>query len=161
MAVKDSEIDFISSKINEIGYALFSSDLEPEFCLFNNVIKTIKTDSDGTIWFFTSCKAECIKSLTKDFFACLNYYQKGRDYRLYITGKASVVDTFDDMDDAEINSIQAVLIKFKIEKAEYFGYNTLHEISLKNWFRKYFDEIFLSNSYRLYDFSSYGQTKME
>lgn len=157
MAVKDIEIDFIQTKISEIGYALFSSDLDPEFCLFNNIIKTIKTDSEGTIWFFTSCKAECIKSLKGEFFACLNYYQKGKDFRLHITGKASIAETIEDMDDAEINSTQAVFIKFKIEKAEYFEYNTLHEISLKKRFKKYIDEIFFSNSYRLYDFSSSRQ----
>lgn len=159
MAIKDSDIIFIQTRINEIECALFSSDLESEFCLFNNVIKTIKTDSNGTIWFLTSCKAECIKSFRGEFFACLNYYQKGKDFRLNITGKATIEETIFDMDDAEIKSTGAVLIKYKIDKAEYFEYNTGHEISFKQRFKKYIDGFLFSNSHRLYDFSSSGHAQ--
>lgn len=154
MAVKDTDVNFIQTRINEIGCALFSNDLEPEFCLFNNVIKTIKTDSKGTIWFLTSCKAECIKSLKGEFFACLNYYQKGKDFRLHITGKASIAETIDEVNGLKINSTEVVLIKYQIDKAEYFEYKTAHDISLKKRFKKYIDGVLFSNSHRLYDFSS-------
>ncbi len=159
MVVKDSEINFISAKIDEIGYALFSSDLEPEFCLFNNIIKTLKT-SNGTIWFFTSCKAECITSLKGEFFASLNYYQKGKNFRLHVTGKASIAESMDDIAYTGVTNTQTVLIKYKIDKAEYFEYNTGREISFTKKLKKCFDSFLFPNSHRLYDFTSFGRARL-
>ncbi len=153
MAAKDSEIAFIQNKIMDISYAKFSTDLTPEFCLFTNVIKTIKSDSDGNIWFFTSCKGEYAKNINQEFFACLDYYQKGRNFYLRINGKASIAETAPDFADAQIAGNNNILIKCKITKAEYFENEQQYKLSARERLVKYISKLFYSNSHKIFDFS--------
>ena len=154
MAAKDSEIAFIQNKIMDISYAKFSTDLNPEFCLFNNVIKTLKSDSDGNIWFFTWCKGEYAKNINQEFFTCLDYYQKGRNSYLRITGKASITETDTDLAYAQIAGNNTVLIKCKIIQAEYFEYDYQYKMPVRERIIKYISGLFNSNSHRIFYFSA-------
>ncbi len=159
MAVKDSDLAFIQNKIMDIGYAMFSTNLNPEFCLFNNVIKTIKTDNDGNIWFFTSCKGEYAKNSIGQFFTRLDYYQKGRDFRLHIIGESSIVETGTDVDASEVDAVNTVLIKCKITHAEYVEFASTQNVSFKQKASKLINDFFFSQSYRQFDFSSSAHAK--
>lgn len=94
MTAKDSEIVFIQNKIMDIRYAKFSTDITPEFCIFNNVIKTIKFDSDGYIWFFTSCKGECAKNITGNFLLVLTTIKKGEIFIYILLEKHQLLKPF-------------------------------------------------------------------
>lgn len=154
MKDKGSDIAFIQEKIMDIGNAMFSTNLTPELYLFNNVIKTIKTDDDGNIWFFTSCKGEYAKNIIGLFFTRLDYYQKGRDFRLHITGESSIVETITDVDSSEIGANNIVLIKCKITYVEYVQYSITNNISFTKKASKLINDFFFSNSYRQFDFTS-------
>ncbi len=159
MTTKDSDITFIQDKIMDIKYAMFSNNLNPEFCLFNNVIKTIKTDSDGNIWFFTSCRGAYAKNTIGQFFTRLDYYQKGRDFRVHIIGESTIVETDTDVNAAEIDNSNIVLVKCKIMHAEYVEFNRPHNISFKQKASKFINDFFFSNASRQFDFSSPSPTK--
>src|SRR5665647_2040618 len=92
MLTKDDNLLFLENKIQQIKMAMFRAEIDSELQLPNNIISTIKTDSDGNIWFFTSCNGEYAKNIDKHFFAYLEYYQKGQDFRLRLSGKASIVE---------------------------------------------------------------------
>ena len=153
MVTKQSELSFIQNKIMDIRYAMFSPDLNPEFCLFNNVIKTLKTDSDGNIWFFTSCTSDCAKNIDGKFFTRLDYYQKGREFRLHIVGESSLAKTDTYADIAEVRNNNSVLIKCTITKAEYIEFSKPQKISFKHKITKLVADLFFSHTYRQFDFS--------
>ena len=119
MFTKDDNLLFLEDKIREIKMAIFKPEINTELKLPNSVISTIKTDSNGNIWFLTSCNGTYKKSIDSNFFAYLDYHQKGQGCRLRLSGKALIVE-----EDNEGNSPIAgadlsadaniVLIKFKI-----------------------------------------------
>jgi len=158
MLTKDENLLFLESKIQEIKIAMFKAEINSELQLPNNIVSTIKTDSEGNIWFFTSCNGAYAKNLDKNFFAYLEYYQKGQDFRLRLSGKASIVEGEEnDMNSsvatAPIKRGSIVLIKFKIINAEYFEHKPCINVSIKNKVKTFFTDIFIPNSHRMYDFS--------
>lgn len=153
MAAKGSEIVFIQNKMMDIHYAKFSTDLTPEFCLFNNVIKTLKSDDAGNIWFYTSCKGDYAKNINQEFFTSLDYYQKGRNYYIHVTGKSSIAETDGDLADAQIAENNTVLIKCKIIQAEYFECEPPNKRSVKGRLSKYINQSFFPRSKKIFDFS--------
>lgn len=159
MLTKDNNLLFLENKIQQIKMAMFRAEIDSELQLPNNIISTIKTDSDGNIWFFTSCNGEYAKNIDKHFFAFLEYYQKGQDCRLQLSGKASIVEGDSETETSsaiETNSPingSIVLIKFKILHAEYFENKSSVNISMKDKVKTFFTDIFIPHSHRMYDFS--------
>ena len=157
MLTKDENLLFLENKIQEIKMAMFKAETNSELQLPNNIVQAIKTDSHGNVWFFTSCNGAYVNNIDKNFFATLDFYQKGRDTRLRISGNASIVEG-DDADTASsIASRPAsgsiVLIKFKILHAEYFENKPVTNISIKEKVKTFFTDIFIPQSHRMYDFS--------
>ena len=158
MLTKDDNLLFLENKIQQIKIAIFRAEIHSELKLPNNIISTIKTDSDGNIWFFTSCNGEYAKNIDKHFFAYLEYYQKGQDCRLRLSGKASIVERDSETDTSAIEtnsfmSTHIVLIKFKILYAEYFENKHSAPISIKEKVKTFFTDIFIQHSHRIHDFS--------
>jgi len=122
----DSSLDFLREKIQDIKVALFRSEINSEISLPNNIVETISTDTEGNIYFFTSCKGQYASQIDKPFYAYLDYHKKGTDTRLCVSGKAVIVREEDDVaapenEDHGINSRSIVLVKMKIMQAEYYG----------------------------------------
>jgi Pyridoxamine 5'-phosphate oxidase like len=158
MLTKDDNLLFLENKIQEIKIAIFRPEINTELKLPNSIISTIKTDSDGNIWFFTSCNGEYAKNIDKHFFAYLEYYQKGQDCRLRLSGKASIIEGDSETGNSavETNSpvnTHLVLIKFKILYAEYIENRQSPPVSMKEKVKTFFTDIFIPHSNRKYDFS--------
>lgn len=155
---KDDTLLFLQNKIQEIKFAMFRAEMNTELPLPNNIISTIKTDSDGNIWFFTSCNGAYAQYLEKHFFAYLDYYQKGLDCRLRLNGKASIVEEGYNANETSTGSENSsgtdiVLIKFKILHAEYFENKPISVNSVKDKVKTFFTDIFIPHSHRVYDFT--------
>ncbi|HAZ92481.1 MAG TPA: hypothetical protein DCX70_03550, partial [Chitinophagaceae bacterium] len=86
MQYLDSNLEFLKERIKEIKIALFRSESYSELQLPNNVISTLQMDNDGNIWFFTSCAGDYADNVEKSFFASLDYYKKGTDCRIRVSG---------------------------------------------------------------------------
>src|SRR4051812_31204070 len=93
----DDNLCFLKEKIGNIKVALFKAEFNSELQLPNNIIQTLKVEDDGTIWFLTSCSGEHAKYIDRSFYASLDFYKKGTECRIYLSGKASIVE-----DDGEV-----------------------------------------------------------
>ena len=154
----DENLDFIKDRIKDIRIALFKSEINSELQLPNNIIQTLKVDEDGTVWFFTSCSGDYAKNLDKSFYAYLDYYKKGTDCRLQVSGVANIVEDENDMLSVSNYSRniagRLVLVKMKIMQAEYF--ETRPQVN-ESWFERMkmaVAQLFINPSHRVYDFTS-------
>ena len=140
MLTKNENLLFLQKKIGEIKIARFSAEIDAGLQLPNNIVSTLKTDSDGNIWFFSSCRGEHAKNIDQDFYAYLEYYQKGGAYRLRTGGRATIIhdETVPYYTKSKNSIDNLVLIRFKIMTAEYFEERSLHTSSLKTRVKDFF-----------------------
>jgi hypothetical protein len=116
----DTTLAFLKGKIEDFRIALFKAEIDSEIRLPNNIISTLKVDEDGYIWFYTSCNSNYATQVDKEFFAYLDYYQKGRDSRLRVSGRACIIEGCGS-DADKIESSKLLLLKMKMMHAEYSG----------------------------------------
>ena len=145
---KDDNLRFIQDKIQAFKMAMFRAEMDSELQLPNNIISTFKTDDEGNIWFFTSCNGAYANHFEQDFFAHLQYYQKGQDSCLRLNGRASIV-----RDEEEDNAITGnnsnlgigaiVLIQFKFLHAKYFENKQATYRYLKYKLTTFFNKLFI------------------
>ncbi len=132
MQPNDTTLSFLKEKIELIKVALFKAEIASVLRLPNNIINTLKVDDDGYIWFYTSCNGMYAHEIDKEFFAYLDYYQKGRDSRLRVSGRTCIVEGCD-ADAASVENSNVLLLKMKIMQAEYFGADAEKQ---QNWMNK-------------------------
>jgi hypothetical protein len=156
----DNNLDFIKQKINEIKIALFKSELSPELQLPNNIIKTLKVEDDGAIWFYTSSNGNHVKNINGSFYAYLDFQKKGGNYRLQVSGKAGIVKD----DDEGLYSIsnyakgsygKLVLIRMKIMQAEFFENKPADNIPWGEKIKKTVAHFFMAPLHRTFNFTEH------
>jgi hypothetical protein len=136
----DTTLTFLKEKIEDIRIALFKAEINSELRLPNNIISTLKVDNNGYIWFYTSCNGSYATQVDKEFFAYLDYYQKGRDSRLRVSGRACIIEGCGSDADMVENS-NLILLKMKIMQAEYFGNDIEKQQSWMERIRTTFTEL--------------------
>jgi hypothetical protein len=152
-----NDIMFLKEKINAIKIALFRSEMNSEWKLPNNIVQTIKVEDDGTVWFFTTLKGNAA-AVDKPFFVHLDFYKKGADCHLQLSGEGVIVDDAD-QGVCAINSYlngqythAAVMVKMKITHAEYYDKTILSNISWPQKIKTAINHLFLPQ-HRIYNFS--------
>ncbi|HMK03523.1 MAG TPA: hypothetical protein VK489_05005 [Ferruginibacter sp.] len=156
---EDENLDFLKEKIKEIKIALFKSEIDCELQLPNNIIQTLKVEDDGTIWFYTSCNGIYAKNIDKPFYAYLNYYKKGTDCRLQVSGKAMIIKDGDEglfsiSNYAKGTYGKLVLVKMKMMQAEFYENKAFSNISWTEKIKSAFNYLFPAPTHRIYDFST-------
>ena len=154
----DEHLLFIKEKIKDIKVARFKADINSELPLPNNIIHTLKVADDGTIWFLTSCNGDYAKRIDKSFYAYLDYYKKGTDCKLHVSGCAEIVEDDNEAFLTMSNYSRSVagrlvLVKMKIMQAEYLESKIMPVGSWKDKVKIAFNHLFLSTPHRIYDFS--------
>ena len=154
----DQNLRFLKEKIKEIRVALFKSEINSELQLPNNIVEILKTEDDGTVWFFTSCIQNQAEHIDRSFYGYLDFHKKGTDCRLQIGGKAMIVESDDDGLFSRSNYSQGtasklLLVKMKIMQAEYFESKPLNNTSWTDKLKLAFSHIFLPPAHKQYDFS--------
>ncbi|MGI8951571.1 MAG: pyridoxamine 5'-phosphate oxidase family protein [Chitinophagaceae bacterium] len=123
----NSYLKFIQQKITDIRSALFFSENSDVLKIANDIITALKADDEGCIWFFVSKPTQSLDNFEKEFPARLDFYRKGKNYFLQITGKAYIVENVQLIDELfnvaaqlkqSVNTV--VLIKLKIAYANCF-----------------------------------------
>ena len=150
---------FLKEKIAEIRFAIFKAEIHSELQLPNNIIQALKVDDDGTVWFITSCTGQHAKTVDRSFYTYLDFYKKGSDCRLQLSGQATIVED-DDQSFLNMSNYskgltgRLVLVKMKIMQAEYFENKTEPTGSMIDKVKIMFNNIFQSASpHRIYNFS--------
>src|ERR1700730_9362497 len=138
MQNQDDHLQFLKRKIENIRFALFKAEHDCLLNIPNNIISTLKVDKEGYIWFFTSC-GYYKKNMDKEFYGYLDYYQKGRNDSLRISGKANIIENTEDkhppVSKFQIPNYQMILIKLKIMQAEYSENKNINPRTFKQKFK--------------------------
>lgn len=122
----NQQLQFLQEKIREIGSAIFYNQSDSVLKLPTSIVSTLKVDEYGYVWFYVQKPKQTLQEFEMDFPARLDFFKKGVNCFLQVSGKGWVVN-----DPEEINAYVAlpgevtaddsmVLVKVKILKAEYY-----------------------------------------
>ena len=152
----NQQLNFLQEKIQEIGSAIFFNLSDSVLKLPTRLVNTLKVDDYGFVWFFMQRPRQELKQFEMEFPARLDFFKKGTNYFLQVSGKGWVVT-----DPEEMNSIEClpqdvkqlalndiVLVKVKMLKAEYFEPKVAGHVS---WWQSIVNAVtawFGGNSYR-------------
>ena len=150
------QLVFLQDRIAEIGSAIFYNLSEAVLKLPTSIVKTLKVDEYGFVWFFVEKPTQHLKEFEQEFPVKLDFYRKGTGYFLQVTGKGFVVtdpeemNAFVDLPDEtkKQTNHRYTLVKVRIQKAEYYETRSLHKTS---WWQNAWNTIatwFRHNSYR-------------
>jgi hypothetical protein len=134
----NQQLTFLQAKINDIGSAIFFNLSDSLLRLPTSIITAQKVDDYGFIWFYMQKPKQDLREFDKEFPVRLDFFRKGKDYFLQVTGKAWLV-----ADPEEINSMdlspeqkkateQMVLVKVKMLKADY---HETHTATRSSWWQ--------------------------
>lgn len=118
----ENQLNFFREKIQELRSALLFNTSNAVLKLPPCIISTLRVDEAGQVWFFVNRPGQYLHEFDKEFPAKLNFFRKGKNFFLNLTGKAFIVS-----DPEELNELisldndvkqkamaNMVLIKFKI-----------------------------------------------
>jgi general stress protein 26 len=130
----------INSRITELGTAVFHCHGNGLLNLRPTVIKTLKVDENGYIWFLMSRPFQDITEFEKQFPVALNYYKKGAPFFLNVFGVARIVTDPEELAHADLDSAvkndtgdNMILVNVKIEHVNYYK---TQEFTNMNWLTK-------------------------
>lgn len=137
----NKNLEFVTSKIKDTEVALFHCLTESILRIPNTVIRTLKVDDEGNIWFFVARPQQLISQFDQEFPVSLKYFKKGKSYTLQIFGTARMLTDVNDIQDEiklsteELNNALCtqLLIKVKINQVEFLDlaaqrYNMLQRL---------------------------------
>jgi hypothetical protein len=124
--LNQSNLLFLQEKIQDLGTALFFSLHGSLLKMPTSVVRILRVDEFGQVWFLVPRPLQALQEFDQDFPTRLEFFRKGRSFYLHITGRAFIVK-----DPEQVNSLMAdgilqqsgddlVLIKVKMLKGEYF-----------------------------------------
>jgi hypothetical protein len=126
--MKQQQLHFLQSKIQEIGSAIFFNLSNAILKIPTSIVTTLKVDESGYIWFFIQRPPQHLNEFEKEFPVRMDFFRKGKDYSIQIMGKGWVVsdpqelamsiDLEEGVRQKALN--QLLLIKVKMYKADVY-----------------------------------------
>jgi hypothetical protein len=119
------QLAFLQEKISDLGSAIFFNLSDSVLKLPTSIITTQKVDEYGFIWFYMQKPKQDLREFEKEFPVRLDFFRKGKDYFLQVTGKAWLVADPEEMNSMELGVEemkaveQMILVKVKMLKADY------------------------------------------
>lgn len=140
------QLNFLREKIQEIGSAIFYNQSDSVVKLPTSIVSSLKTDEYGYVWFFVQKPKQSLRFFEQEFPARLDFFRKGSNCFLQISGKGYVVSDPEEInayttlpeEKAVLLSDTSVLVKVKILKAEYFESRTQQR---HNWLTTAFSAV--------------------
>jgi general stress protein 26 len=135
-----SDLRFLQEKIQDLKHAIFFSENTSVLRIATTIISISKVDELGQMWFFISRPQQALHEFDREFPVRLEFFKKGRQYFLHVSGKAFIVT-----DPEEVNCLvdddirkqtghHLVLIKVRMLKADYFE-STRKMAQTTGWWR--------------------------
>lgn len=147
----NQQLQFLQHKIQQIGSAIFFNLSDSVLKLPSTVVTTMQVDDYGYLWFFVKKPKQHLTEFEPEFPVRLDFFKKGVDCFLQISGKGWVVKDPEDImncrmllsDATLLSSSEMVLVKVKMLKAEYYETQSRQQNSwwqnvvggVFNWFR--------------------------
>ncbi|MFN2456624.1 MAG: pyridoxamine 5'-phosphate oxidase family protein [Chitinophagaceae bacterium] len=124
----NQQLHFLQEKIKEIRSAIFFNLSDSVLKLPSTIVATLQVDDYGYVWFFVKKPRQHVTEFEAEFPVRLDYFKKGIDCFLQVSGKAWVVHDPEDIvaftmltgNAGEVSSTDRVLVKVKMLKAEYY-----------------------------------------
>lgn len=144
-----SQFNLISSMIEKLETAVFHSESNDILNLCPTIIKTIKVDMNGYVWFFVYKPKQMISEFDKQFPVALNYYKKGEMFFLNVFGIGRIITdpeelAYADIDeDLKFKDANKILICVKVEYANYYNKQFASTYSLLTKWKKNITDLFL------------------
>ncbi len=123
----NQQFNFVQQKIEEISTAIFFNLSDSVLKFPTTIVSTLKVDDFGFVWLLVQKPKQSLREFEEGFPVRLDFYRKGKNYFLQVSGKAWVVT-----DPEEINALslikedltqkmddQTALVKVKMQKADY------------------------------------------
>ncbi|MCG2617165.1 hypothetical protein LZZ85_22910 [Terrimonas sp. NA20] len=89
---QDTNLHFIRERISELKNAIMYNNSQDVLRVQNNIAEAVEVDKEGVLWFTIKRPAGYMQQCEQVFPARLNFYRKGFDYRVEVSGKATVVN---------------------------------------------------------------------
>jgi general stress protein 26 len=127
--IQDLSIAFLSDKVKELENALFTSETNSLVNLPTHIVRITEVDGEGNIWFIIPRPTQVLESFSKEMPARLDFFKKGKDFFLKISGLASIAWSAEEMKGTNLTKQFAgsfdmdkmVAVKVKVESSEYIG----------------------------------------
>ena len=126
-ATQELQAGLLKSQIMELQSALFFTESSSLVKLPTHVISESEIDAEGQIWFVIPKPAQHIEAFDKEIPAKLDYFKKGRDFFVKITGTAYLITDAAEIENndslsaeliAKMNDDQLIAVKVKIQVSE-------------------------------------------
>jgi general stress protein 26 len=125
--IQDMSLVFLSAKVRELENALFMSESKTLVNLPTHIVRITEVDEEGNIWFIIPKPTQVIESFSKEMPAKLDFFKKGKEFFLKISGVATIVWSLKDMKCAKLmqqfsgsfEKDNMVAVKVKVQASEY------------------------------------------
>ena len=129
---QNQQLHFLQEKIGEIGSAIFFNLSDSVLKLPTSLVSTVKVDDYGYVWFFVKKPRQHVKEFEPEFPVQLDFYRKGVNCFLQVSGKGWVVTDPEQISDflavtetaKNFSFEDMVLVKVKMLKADYYETQT-------------------------------------
>jgi general stress protein 26 len=125
--IQDLSLAFLAEKIKELENALFISESNALVNLPTHIVRISKVDEEGNIWFIIPKPTQVVESFSKEMPAKLDFFKKGKDFFLKISGVATIAWSAAEMKcpalasqfSGSFEKDNVVAVKVKVEYSEY------------------------------------------
>lgn len=140
-ASQELQAGLLKSQIMELQSALFFTESSSLVKLPTHVISETEMDAEGQIWFVIPKPAQHIEAFDKEIPAKLDYFKKGTDFFVKVTGTAYLITDAAEIESndslsadlvAKMKNDQLIAVKVKIQVSELID-NTPKPT--KSWFQ--------------------------
>jgi general stress protein 26 len=125
--IQELPITFLSEKIKELENALFMSESNALVNLPTHIVRTTEVDEEGNIWFIIPRPTQVIESFSKEMPAKLDFFKKGKEFFLKVSGVATIIWSDSEMKESSLlnqfsgsfEKNNVVAVKVTVESTEY------------------------------------------
>ena len=120
---------FLKRKLSELNSALFYAEGESLFKLPNYLVTDMEMNDDGQIWFVAVKPAQDLEAFDKEFAVRLEFFKKGKPFRLKVQGKGAIVEGTErdnllaesPVMQEKANNEPMIMIKVNVQFVDYAG----------------------------------------
>jgi len=112
----DHNLQFIKEKICEVRSAIMYSQCNDLIHLPNSIVKAVRVDDEGQVWFLCDRPSQQLDQYTRQFPARLKFYKKGTFFHLEVSGRAEIVNNSYNGSSPESRPL---LLKMNMQSIEY------------------------------------------
>lgn len=129
--IQDMTVTFLSEKVKELENALFMSESNALVSLPTHIVRVTEVDEEGNIWFIIPKPTQVVESFSKEMPAKLDFFKKGKEFFVKVSGIASIIWSADEMEQTKLirqyagsfEKDNVVAVRVKVEYSEYINKN--------------------------------------